>query len=128
MPSSFQNKVILITGAGSGIGRATAIKLSSLGGSCALQDINKSTLLETESLCPISSAQQHFSSAFDVSITERVNEFVDKVVENYGKIDFVFNCAGINPTTLKTEDIDDMYWDKIMGVNLKFVFASLIFL
>ncbi|KAG0647467.1 (6R)-2,2,6-trimethyl-1,4-cyclohexanedione reductase [Hyphodiscus hymeniophilus] len=121
MPPSFENKLILVTGGGSGIGRATAIKLASLGGTCALQDVNSKTLKETESLCSTSQSQVHFSSAFDVSVTERVNGFVDEVMAKYGRIDYVFNCAGINPTSLKTEEIDDMYYDKIMGVNLKHV-------
>ena len=125
MPPSFEDKIILITGAGSGIGRATSIKLASLGGTCALQDVNASTLLETEAICSNSSSQEHFSSAFDVSVTEKVNAFVDKVLGKYGKIDYVFNCAGINPTSLKTEEIDDLYWDKIMGVNLKCVSSFL---
>lgn len=140
MAPSFRDKVILITGAGSGIGRATAIKLSDLGAECALQDINPASLIETQTRCmkassssftpspaqvDVTSAMQssmvaeHFTSAFDVSATESVNIFVDEVMAKYGRIDFVFNCAGINPTSLKTEEITDAYWDKIMGVNLK---------
>jgi NAD(P)-dependent dehydrogenase (short-subunit alcohol dehydrogenase family) len=122
MEPSFENKIILLTGAGSGIGRATAIKLSSLGGTCALQDVNPSSLTETQTLCSTSSKQEHLTAAFDVSSTDSVNRFVEEVMANYGKIDHVFNCAGINPTTLKTEEISDEYWNKIINVNLKGMF------
>ncbi|KAH6711982.1 hypothetical protein DL95DRAFT_479762 [Leptodontidium sp. 2 PMI_412] len=91
MRQTFIDKVILITGAGSGIGRATSIKLSHLGATLALADINSSTITETLNLC---------------------------------RIDHVFNCASINPTSLATTDITDEHWDKLMNTNLKGLFNA----
>jgi NAD(P)-dependent dehydrogenase (short-subunit alcohol dehydrogenase family) len=116
MVKTFADKIVLITGAGSGIGRATSIKLSQLGGTLALSDINPTSVTETLSLCE---KGDHFTSAFDVGSTEACNDFIATVVQNYGRIDHVFNCAGVNPTTLATAEITDEYWDKLMSTNLK---------
>jgi NAD(P)-dependent dehydrogenase (short-subunit alcohol dehydrogenase family) len=97
MPQSFEGKVIIITGAGSGIGRATAIKLASLGATLALTDINETSLAETFSLCE---AHDHFISAFDVGSTEPCNIFIASIIQKYARINHVFNCAGINPTSV----------------------------
>ncbi|RDW82947.1 NAD(P)-binding protein-13 [Coleophoma crateriformis] len=119
MAASFENKVVLITGAGSGIGRATAIKLAGLGAKLALTDINEAALTETSSLC---TSDTHFLSAFDVGSTEASTAFVATTVERFGGIDHVFNCAGINPTAFPTADVTDVYWDKLMNTNIKGLF------
>jgi NAD(P)-dependent dehydrogenase (short-subunit alcohol dehydrogenase family) len=119
MAKKFKNKVILCTGAGSGIGRATSIKLSQLGATLALTDINSSSLSETLSLCD---QGDHFISPFDIGSTEACNNFIDAILLKYGKINHIFNCAGINPTSLSTASITDDYWDKIINTNLKGLF------
>lgn len=101
----FEKKVILITGAGSGIGRATSIKLSTLGALLVLTDINPTSLLETQSL--YISPSLHFTSAFDISITSQCNEFISSTISKYGQINHIFNCAGINPSKIPTENITD---------------------
>jgi NAD(P)-dependent dehydrogenase (short-subunit alcohol dehydrogenase family) len=58
----------------------------------------------------------------DVGNTQQVNDFVAKTVSELGKIDFVFNCAGVNPTSIPLEDTTDAYWDKLVNTNLKGVF------
>jgi NAD(P)-dependent dehydrogenase (short-subunit alcohol dehydrogenase family) len=119
MAQTFKAKVILITGAASGIGRGTAIKLSSRGATLALLDINDASLKETLSLC---SGDSHTTFAFDVGSTEDVNASIEEVMRIYGQIDHIFNCAGINPTTLSTADITDDYWNKLINTNLKGMF------
>ncbi|CZR61599.1 related to estradiol 17-beta-dehydrogenase 8 [Phialocephala subalpina] len=119
MSKSFEGKVIIITGAGSGIGRATAIKLSQQGAALALADINPPALDETLSLCTLGS---HTASSFDVSSTTECNEFITTILKNHSKIDHIFNCAGRNPTSTPTADITDEYWDSLLNTNLKGTF------
>jgi NAD(P)-dependent dehydrogenase (short-subunit alcohol dehydrogenase family) len=119
MAKQFENKVVLCTGAGSGIGRATAIKLSQLGATLTLTDINPSSLSETLSLCE---GGDHFISAFDIGSTEASNAFVASIIKKYSKISHIFNCAGVNPTSLSTVSITDEYWDKLLTTNLKGLF------
>lgn len=117
MSLPFDGKTILITGAASGIGRATAIALSKLGATLALADINADGLQETHSLC--TDVKSYYLGAFDISSSAECKSFVGSVVEIFGKIDHVFNCAGINPTALATEEITDEYFERMMGCNLK---------
>ncbi|KAF5871441.1 putative short-chain dehydrogenase reductase sdr protein [Botrytis fragariae] len=125
MPPSFQNKTILITGAGSGIGRATAIKLASLGASLYLSDINLDSVSKTRELCPhveSTSKQDFHIHTLDVSDSQACNTYILDLVCEHNTIDHVFNCAGINPTAIPIEDITDEYWDRLMNVNLKGTF------
>lgn len=117
MSLAFDNKLILITGAASGIGRATAIALSKLGAQLALADINPAGLIETQSLC--APPKRHFVAYLDISDSDAVKKYVEAVIHILGKIDHVFNCAGINPTKLATAEITDEYFEKMMGCNLK---------
>jgi NAD(P)-dependent dehydrogenase (short-subunit alcohol dehydrogenase family) len=119
------NKVVVLTGAASGIGRATAIHLSSLGAMLSICDIQSSPLLETFSLLtlPTEGGQTHIHSTFDISSSSACTEFIEYTVSQLGRIDHVLNCAGINPIPIKAEDISDGYWDKIINTNLKGTFA-----
>jgi len=116
MPLSFENKVILITGAGSGIGRGISIKLAQLGAALALTDINSASLNETLDLC---TQRDHFTSAFDVGSPEACNSFIPAIISRYGRIDHIFNCAGINGVYQSTVDVTDAYWDKMFNTNIK---------
>ncbi|KAJ8109964.1 hypothetical protein OPT61_g7068 [Boeremia exigua] len=95
MAKEFQDKVVLIAGGASGIGHATALKFSSLGAKI---------------------------STIDVGNTPQVEDLISNTVQKLGKIDFVFNCAGVNPTSIPLEDMPDAYWDKLVNTNLKGVF------
>ncbi|KAF2474120.1 3-oxoacyl-reductase [Lindgomyces ingoldianus] len=119
MALEFQDKVVLITGAGSGIGRATTIKMASLGASLALCDINYDSLSNVSKSCP--SVPKHLDDV-DVSSSQEVSKFVSSTIDKFGKIDHVFNCAGVNPTSYPLEDTTEEYWDKLVNTNLKGVY------
>lgn len=115
MPYRFDGKICPITGAASGIGRATAQKMSSLGATLALSDINTAGLAETNDLC----GGGHLTDALDVGSSAASNEYVTAVISRLGRLDFVFNCAGVNPTAYKLTETTDEYYDKLMSANLR---------
>lgn len=115
MTRDFNGKVCLITGAASGIGRATAQKMASLGAMLALSDINYSGLEETKKLC----GGAHLTELLDVGSSSACNKHVDTVVSKLGRLDYVFNCAGVNPTAYALTDTTDEYYDKLMNTNLR---------
>lgn len=92
---SFDGKVVLITGAGSGMGRLAARRLSAAGASVAGIDLNEEGLRETASECP------HFLSLpLDVTDARAVEATVSEVEAQLGPIDRVMNAAAIMPTDL----------------------------
>ncbi|KAF2637865.1 NAD(P)-binding protein [Massarina eburnea CBS 473.64] len=121
MVYSFKDKVVLITGAGSGIGRATAIKMASLGATLALCDKNYDTLEETSKLCSASPVPR-FIEDVDVSSNKEVIQFVETTVQKFHHLNHIFNCAGINPTSIPIENTTDEYFQSLISVNLGGVF------
>lgn len=115
---SFKGKVVVITGAASGIGLAVVKKLAPLGATLAITDINEAALSQAVRCC----GQEYFSKIFNVGATEETNAFVVDVIDRYGRIDHVFNCAGVNPTAMPLEEVTDEYWNKLMDTNLKGIF------
>jgi NAD(P)-dependent dehydrogenase (short-subunit alcohol dehydrogenase family) len=92
--------------------------MASLGASLSLCDINVSALeaLATEITAPT------YTHRVDVGSTDQVKSFVAATMEKFGRIDHVFNCAGVNPTSIPLEETPDEYWDKLVNTNLKGVF------
>ncbi|HUH74775.1 MAG TPA: SDR family oxidoreductase [Chitinophagales bacterium] len=114
---SFKTKVAVITGAGSGIGRALAIQLATEGASLALTDLNVEGLKETVQRCESVGAKV-FSTVSNAAKLEEVKSFVQNVITQYGRVDLIFNNAGIalGKKTLLESNYEE--WEKIMGVNL----------
>jgi NAD(P)-dependent dehydrogenase (short-subunit alcohol dehydrogenase family) len=111
--NAIEGKVVFLTGAGSGIGRATALKLSKLGARLALSDID----IESCSGGP------HQVNLLNVAEYKRCIETVKDAIGYFGRIDHVFNCAGINPVARDLVDCSEDYFDKLMAVNLKGVYT-----
>ncbi len=114
---SFQKKVAVITGAGSGIGRALSLQLAKEGAELALTDINAAGLEETVEKCEAFGANV-FSKVSNVAKIEEIKSFVKDVIAKYGQVDLIFNNAGIalGKKTLLESNYEE--WERIMGVNL----------
>lgn len=119
MAQPLDGKVVLITGAASGIGRATAIKLAKLGASLALTDVNEAGINETAEL---SDPAPVITAELDVSNEAQCELVVSETIQYFGRLDHVFNCAGINPTAYPILDLPPGYFDKLIDVNLKGTF------
>ena len=89
---NLKDKVVVISGAGSGIGRALAIQMAKEGTKLALNDCNEIALKETISLIE---NQAVFSEVADVSDRETIERFAQNVIKAYGKVDVVINNAGV---------------------------------
>ena len=115
----FNNKVALITGAGSGIGRALSLQLAEEGCNLALVDWNNETLEETKSL--LSSKNISVSTHnFDLRDKDRINELPDKIIELHNNIDIIFNNAGLSVVGT-VDEVDEDDWNFGMDILLNSV-------
>ena len=116
----FTGSVVLITGAGGAIGRATALRFASEGAALALVDLNKATVEETALLVKAKGARA-VPYAIDVSEEHQVVELIRAVVKTFGQLDILINNAAIS-IEKPILDISASEWDRVMGVNLRSVF------
>jgi NAD(P)-dependent dehydrogenase (short-subunit alcohol dehydrogenase family) len=124
---NFENKVVVITGAGSGIGRALAIEFHNLGAKLALNDFNKKALLETAEM--VGGCNAIYFQAFDVSKKDLVYQFAENVMIHYGQVDAVINNAGVAISKLSAEKTTILNYEWILGINLwGMIYGSLAFL
>jgi NAD(P)-dependent dehydrogenase (short-subunit alcohol dehydrogenase family) len=116
------NKVALITGAGGGIGRESALLFAKEGAKVVVVDINSVTGQETFSLIKAAGGEAAFT-ATDVSKAAEARAMIEFAEKTFGRLNVLFNNAGIFPdadgSVLKTEE---EVWDLVMNVNLKGVF------
>ena len=117
-PDYFQGKTILITGAASGIGRATALIFAREGANVVCADINEAGVKETaEKINALGS--QALALAVDVTKRAAVNDMVELAVNGFGRIDFLFNSAGAALKRAKFLEIDDNLLERTFDLNFK---------
>ena len=111
---TYKNKICVITGAASGIGRALAVSLAESGAQLALSDINSEGLSETVSL--VGGANRVMSDVFDMADAQAIAAYADRVETTLGKADYVFNVAGLTRVgNFVDTPLESM--EKVMNVN-----------
>lgn len=116
------NQAVIITGAASGIGRASALLFAREGARLTLADIDKEGLEETASAIRATGGQVLTVPA-DVRSEEAINRLVSAAVERYGRLDVMFNCAGV-VLVGNAENTAEADWNFVQDVNLKSVFLG----
>ncbi|GAA4767097.1 glucose 1-dehydrogenase [Microbacterium gilvum] len=122
----FSDKTIIITGGGSGLGRATAIRLAEEGAQLALVDVSETGLAATvDAIRAVAPDSRVITTVADVSDEAQVDAYVDAAKAEFGRIDGFFNNAGIEGRQNLTEDFTAAEFDKVVAINLRGVFLGL---
>lgn len=124
MSGQVDGKIALITGGGSGIGRATALALAREGATVVVSDIVAEGGAETERLVKAAGGQALFVKS-DASKAAEVDALINRVVETYGRLDCAFNNAGIEGAMAQTADCSEETWDRTIAINLKGVWLCM---
>lgn len=122
---SFSDSTVLITGAASGIGRATAVAFGERGGNLLLADIDNEGGSETARRVRKETAGD--ATFFETDVTDQadVEAMVEQAVDTYGGLDVAFNNAGLGGTGMATEEIPEADWDAVLDTNLSGVWRCL---
>ena len=123
-PTAFADKVVLITGAASGIGRATALAFAATAASVVVADVDEAGGRETARHIADAGGEAHFIRA-DVAQTRDVEAMVAETVATYGRLDYAHNNAGIEGYVGALIDYPEELWDQVLQVNLKGVWLCL---
>ena len=119
-----ENKVALITGAASGIGRESALLFAREGASVVVAEVQDEAGRKTADEIRAAGGRAHFVHA-DVSRGEDARAMVEAAEKTYGRLNIIFNNAGIFPAADgSVVDTDEETWDLVMRVNLKGVFLG----
>ena len=124
MPGLVQGKIALVTGGGSGIGRATALKLAKEGAKVMIADYVPEGGERTVRMIEEAGGEASFVAA-DVSVTKQVEAMVAKTIASYGRIDCAFNNAGIEGRMANTVECTEETWDRTIAINLKGVWLCM---
>lgn len=119
-----KDKTAIITGGGGGIGRATALRFAEEGAELMIVDLNEESAVQTVQEVKAKGGKATYSIT-DMTNAEEVEKMVDSVIDTYGKIDILFNNAGVMMHEKKIPDVGLEEWNRIVDINLTGVFHGL---
>lgn len=117
----FEGKTVVITGAGSGMGRASAVMFAEEGAYVVVADLNEAAAAETVEMIRAKNGEA-VAKVCNVAIRQNVFDMIDEVIGQYGKIDVLFNNAGVAMSFSKSEEVSEEMVDRLLDVNLKGIF------
>jgi NAD(P)-dependent dehydrogenase (short-subunit alcohol dehydrogenase family) len=117
MSDEFADKVALVTGAGSGIGRATALAFGREGAKVVVSDVDRAGGEETVRLIRAADGEATFLSC-NVARGEEVEALVRQAIQAWGRLDCAVNNAGIEGTQAPTDELPEDVWNRVLSVNL----------
>jgi NAD(P)-dependent dehydrogenase (short-subunit alcohol dehydrogenase family) len=121
---NFTGKVAFVTGAGTGIGRATALAFAREGANVVVADISEQNIQEMARLIEELGGRV-LAVTCDVTRTEDVKAALDKTIETFGRLDFAFNNAGVEQKLAPAAELEEAEWDRIVNTDLRGVFLCL---
>jgi NAD(P)-dependent dehydrogenase (short-subunit alcohol dehydrogenase family) len=116
-----KNKIVIVTGAGSGIGKATATHFAKNGATVVVSDINLESAQQIADKI-IANGGKAIANKCNVTKFEEVENLINTTVEKFGRLDVIVNNAGIGPNLLRTHESSLKDWDKVIAVNQTGVF------
>jgi len=121
----YEGKVVFVTGAAGGIGRAAALAFAREGASVVVADVSEKDNQETDRMIEEQGGRA-LAVRCDVTRVEDVKAALDKTAEIFGRLDFAFNNAGIEPRKpAPTADYNLEEWDRIINIDLRGVFLCM---
>ena len=124
MNISFAGKAALVTGAGKGMGLATAKAFAEAGAAVLLADIDEDSVLKAAGEL-LKSGHKAIGMRCDVADEAEVKAAVEKTVASFGRLDAAYNNAGIQSLVTDTADLTSEEWDRVFNVNLRGVFLCM---
>jgi NAD(P)-dependent dehydrogenase (short-subunit alcohol dehydrogenase family) len=121
---SYAGKVAFVTGAGSGIGRATALAFAREGASVVVADASEQDNRETARMIEELGGRA-LAVRCDVTHAEDVKAALEETIETFGRLDVAFNNAGVEQATAAAADIAEEEWDRVVAINLRGVFLCM---
>jgi len=126
MNISFENKVALVTGAGSGLGLATAQAFAEAGASVALADWNEKAVRSAADKL-VASGHKALAIRCDVANDAEVDAMVRETIAKFGRLDVAYNNAGVQNELAETADTTAKDYDRVMGINLRGIWNAMKF-